>query len=125
MGNPHCVIFVPALCEQEFQKYGPLLEKHPAFPARTNVEFVTVRNTGEADVRVWERGAGPTLACGTGACAAVVAGVLTGRTGRTVNVRLPGGVLLIEWPDDAGSVYMSGPAEEVFDGRLLLRRTFL
>ncbi|MBE0467842.1 MAG: diaminopimelate epimerase [Candidatus Desulforudis sp.] len=119
MGNPHCVIFDADLDEQEFQRYGPLLERHPVFPARTNVEFVTVRNPGEADVWVWERGAGATPACGTGACAVAVAGVLNGRTGRTVNVRLPGGVLLIEWPDDAGSVYMTGPAEEVFDGKLL------
>jgi diaminopimelate epimerase len=120
MGNPHCVIFEPDLTEQEFRKYGPLLERHPAFPARTNVEFVAVRSPGEVDVRVWERGAGPTLACGTGACAVVVAGVLTGRTGRTVNVRLPGGVLLIEWPEDSGPVYMSGPVEEVFEGKLFI-----
>lgn len=122
MGNPHCVIFASEpgeLEEQEFRRYGPLLERHPAFPARTNVEFVAVDSPGEVRVRVWERGAGPTPACGTGACAVVVAGVLTGRTGRTVNVRLPGGVLLIEWPDDSGPVYMSGPAEEVFDGKLL------
>ena len=119
MGNPHCVIFVPDLDEAELHKYGPLLEKHPAFPARTNVEFAVVRDPGEVEVRVWERGAGPTLACGTGACAVAVAGVLAGRTGRAVNVRLPGGVLFIEWPDEAGPVYMSGPAEEVFDGKLL------
>jgi diaminopimelate epimerase len=122
MGNPHCVIFESEpekLGEQEFRQYGPLLERHSAFPARTNVEFVAVDSPGEVRVRVWERGTGPTPACGTGACAVVVAGVLTNRTGRTVSVRLPGGMLLIEWPDDSGPVYMSGPAEEVFDGKLL------
>lgn len=117
MGNPHCVIFT-SLSEQEFLEYGALLERHPVFPARTNVEFVTVHSPGEVAVQVWERGAGATPACGTGACAVAVAGVLTGRTDRRVEVGLPGGVLQIEWPDDTGPVYMSGPAEEVFDGRL-------
>jgi len=117
MGNPHCVVFGADLDDAGFRKYGPLLEVHPAFPARTNVEFVEVLSPGEVAVRVWERGVGPTPACGTGACAVAVAGVLTGRTARRVHVRLPGGVLLIEWPDDAGPVYMSGPAEEVFDGK--------
>jgi diaminopimelate epimerase len=118
MGNPHCVVFGADLDDAGFRKYGPLLEAHPAFPARTNVEFVEVLGPGEVAVRVWERGAGPTPACGTGACAVVVAGVLNGKTARRVNVRLPGGVLLIEWPDNTGPVYMSGPAEEVFTGRL-------
>lgn len=120
MGNPHCVVFVPDLEQVDFETMGPMIEKHPVFPARTNVEFVSVVDPGRVRVKVWERGAGPTLACGTGACAVTVAGVLTGYTERRVSVGLPGGTLDIEWADN-GRVYMAGPAEEVFEGEYLRR----
>lgn len=120
MGNPHCVVFVPDLEQVDFETMGPLIEKHPVFPARTNVEFVSVVDPGRVKVKVWERGAGPTLACGTGACAVTVAGVLAGYTERRVSVGLPGGTLDIEWADN-GRVYMAGPAEEVFEGEYLRR----
>ncbi|BAF59981.1 MAG: diaminopimelate epimerase [Pelotomaculum sp.] len=115
MGNPHCVIFVQDLDAVPFQTAGPLIETHPAFPRRTNVEFIQVLTPEEIKMRVWERGAGETMACGTGACAAVVAGVLNGYTGRRVTVHLKAGDLFIEWPEGK-HVYMSGPAEEVFSG---------
>ncbi len=115
MGNPHCVIFVSSLEHIPWQKWGAFLESSPTFPARTNVEFVEVLSPREIRVNVWERGAGATLACGTGACAAVVAGILTGRLGSPVEVHLPGGNLKIEW-EEGSSVYMEGPAEEVFQG---------
>ncbi len=120
MGNPHAVIFVQELDDCEIDKYGPLIEKHPAFPFRTNVEFVQKCNERELKMLVWERGAGRTLACGTGACASVVAAVLNGLTGRKVKVHLSGGSLDIIWNKDDGHVYMTGPAEEVFTGRLSL-----
>ena len=94
---------------------GPALERHEAFPRRTNVEFVRVVNPAHLRMRVWERGTGETLACGTGACAALVAAVLTGRSDRRACVSLPGGDLQVEWAPD-GHVYQSGPAEFVFDG---------
>jgi len=115
MGNPHCVLFVDAVEEVPLEKLGPRLETHPAFPQKTNVEFAQVVKPDDLIVRVFERGAGVTLACGTGACASVVAGVLTGRCGRQATVHLPGGKLLIDWRED-GDVYMTGPAEEVFIG---------
>ncbi|MBC7106577.1 MAG: diaminopimelate epimerase, partial [Firmicutes bacterium] len=118
MGNPHCVIFLGPGEDVSPEEAGPPLERHPAFPRRTNVEFVRVPAPDRLEVRVWERGAGPTLACGTGACAALVAGVLTGRTGRRALVHLPGGELLVEWGSD-GRVYMTGPAEFVFEGTYL------
>ncbi|AEG14883.1 diaminopimelate epimerase [Desulfofundulus sp. TPOSR] len=117
MGNPHCVLFVPDVERVDLHGLGPKLEKHPLFPRKTNVEFVQVLNRGEVRVRVWERGAGPTLACGTGACATVVAGVLNNYTDREVKVHLPGGTLLIEWKED-DHLYMTGPAEEVFCGQI-------
>ncbi len=119
MGNPHCVVFVSELSETELEKYGPLLEKHELFPAGTNVEFVKVKSPSELDVLVWERGAGLTMACGTGACAVAVAAIRAGYCHREVEVRLPGGTLLIEWPTDCAPVYMTGSAEEVFKGQLL------
>lgn len=118
MGNPHCVIFVPELDKVDFYKLGPAIETHPFFPRKTNVEFVQVVNPGEVKVRVWERGAGETLACGTGACAVGVAGALNGLTERKVSVYLPGGKLDIEWADN-GRVFMTGPAEAVFEGNWL------
>lgn len=115
MGNPHCVIFVPRIEGDLVARIGPKLEKHPLFPNRTNVEFVEVLSRSEARMRVWERGSGETLACGTGACAVCVAGVLSGRLDRKVKVHLLGGDLEIEWKDH-GHVFMTGPAEEVFTG---------
>lgn len=118
MGNPHCVIFLGPGEDVALEEVGPVLEHHPAFPRRTNVEFVRVLAADRLEVRVWERGAGPTLACGTGACAALVAAVLTGRTARAATVHLPGGDLLVEWGPDA-HVYMTGPAEFVCEGTYL------
>lgn len=118
MGNPHCVIFCKDFNKLDFETLGPALENHYLFPKKTNVEFVRVDSPYEITVKVWERGAGPTLACGTGACAAVVAGVLEGRTDRKVTVHLPGGDLFIEWYED-NQVYMTGPAAYVFRGSLI------
>ncbi|OAT81462.1 diaminopimelate epimerase [Desulfotomaculum copahuensis] len=115
MGNPHCLIFTAHVDRVPLTELGPKLENHPAFPRKTNVEFIEVLNRGEVRMRVWERGAGPTLACGTGACAAAVGGALNGLTERTVKVHLPGGTLDIQWAED-NHVYMTGPAAEVFAG---------
>ncbi len=95
---------------------GATLERHPAFPNRVNVHFVQVLDRGEVRMRTWERGSGITMACGTGACAVCVAGVLTDRTDRKILAHLPGGDLELEWPDDDASVFMTGPAVEVFSG---------
>lgn len=115
MGNPHCVIFVDDAVAFPVDKYGPVIENHALFPRRTNVEFVQVLSPTEVRQRTWERGAGETLACGTGASAVAVAGVLTGRTGRAILNHLSGGDLEMEWAED-GSVYMTGPAVQVFEG---------
>ena len=115
MGNPHCVIFVDQLSDAWVLGIGPQVENDPHFPRRVNAEFVEVVSQAEVRMRVWERGSGETLACGTGACAVCVAGVLTGRTGRKVLVRLVGGDLELEWGAD-NHVYMTGPAVEVFSG---------
>ncbi len=116
MGNPHTVIFLDEDPKNfAVAKYGPLIENHPIFPKRTNVEFVFVKNPEEIIMRVWERGAGETLACGTGACATAVASMVKGLTEKKVIVHLLGGDLFIEWADN-GHVYMTGPAEEVFEG---------
>ena len=117
MGNPHCVIFVDDLTGELVTTFGPQLESHSCFPNRTNVEFVRVDSESQIAVKVWERGSGATLACGTGACAAVVAAVLTGRTGRSATVQMPGGNLHVDWPY-GGEVFLSGPAVEVFTGTL-------
>ena len=110
-------VWVSQIPEASFEKLGPAIETDPLFPAKTNVEFTKVLNDHEVRVRVWERGVGETLACGTGACATAVAAALRGFTGRSVAVHLPGGTLDIEWaPDDR--VYMTGPAEESFEGEL-------
>lgn len=116
MGNPHAVIFTEDVSQVPLEQWGASLEKHPIFPAATNVEFVQVTSSTEIVVKVWERGAGATLACGTGACAAVVASHLQGRTGREVVVHLPGGHLFIEWNREDDHVYMTGPAQEVYRG---------
>lgn len=118
MGNPHAVIFVDDTKKIDVAKFGPLIEKHPLFPRKTNVEFVDILSRQEINFRVWERGAAETLACGTGACAAVVAGVLNDKTDRTVLVHLPGGDLLIEWQIEDNHVSMSGPAFETFRGNI-------
>jgi diaminopimelate epimerase len=118
VGNPHCVIFVEDLAKVNLAKYGPLIEKHNLFPKRVNVEFVRVNSAREIEMRVWERGAGETLACGSGACAAAVASVLNGFTDRTLNVKLAGGMLHIEWDKESGHLFMTGPAEVVFRGEI-------
>lgn len=116
MGNPHCVIYVDDAVSFDLQAWGPKLETHPLFPRKINVEFVTVKSRDYADMRVWERGAGPTLACGTGACATLVSSVLNGLTDRKATVSLKGGDLYIEWNEEDNHVYMTGPAQEVFHG---------
>ncbi|MEB3174445.1 MAG: diaminopimelate epimerase [Cyanobacteriota bacterium] len=118
MGNPHCVIFVEDADAVELSQIGPLFERHPVFPQKTNVEFIQVLAPDHLKMRVWERGAGITLACGTGACAAVVAGVLAGLCQPRCRVDLPGGALEIEWAQAEGTVYMTGPAQRVFTGAL-------
>ncbi|MCL0028260.1 diaminopimelate epimerase [Peptococcaceae bacterium] len=117
MGNPHCVIFVDELDIKDVIEWGPKVETHAAFPKKTNVEFVKMLNKDEVKMQVWERGAGMTLACGTGACAVAVAAALNDLTGRKVKVHLTAGNLLIEWANN-GHVYMTGPAEYVFRGEL-------
>lgn len=117
MGNPHCVLFVENLDQMQIEWWGPMIERHERFPERTNVEFVQVRGRGELDMRVWERGAGRTLACGTGACASLVAAHLNGYTERAATVHLEGGDLAIEWGED-DRVRMTGPAETAFCGEL-------
>jgi len=117
MGNPHCVIFVDDLERFQVEKYGPLIENHDIFPRRTNVEFVRVISPGEVRQRTWERGAGETLACGTGASAVCVAGVLNGLTEKKILNHLSGDDLELEWAED-GNVYMTGPAVEVFSGEI-------
>lgn len=118
MGNPHCVIFVENVAEVDLATLGPRVENHPLFPRRVNLEVVEVVNPGEVNMRVWERGVGETLACGTGACAGGVAGVLNGLTRRKVAVNLPGGRLEVNWQEETGRVFLKGPAEEVFTGEI-------
>lgn len=120
MGNPHCVIFVDDPENYPVEQLGPAIESHPAFPQRTNVEFVAVRSRTELQQRTWERGTGETLACGSGACAVTVAAVLSGRADRDLAIRLRGGTLEMSWPSDDGPIWMTGPATHVFDGELLL-----
>jgi diaminopimelate epimerase len=115
MGNPHCVIFVDDVEGHPVADIGPMVEKHLLFGERTNVEFVQVVNEERLEVRVWERGVGETMACGTGACASLVAANLNGFTGRKAVVALPGGELEVEWLDEG--VRLTGPARHVFDGR--------
>jgi diaminopimelate epimerase len=116
MGNPHAVIFLDDdVSDFQVERYGRKIEMHPLFPKRTNVEFVNVVNRHELIMRVWERGSGETLACGTGACATGVASMLKGLTERRVTVKLLGGNLSIDWGEN-NHVYMTGPAVEVFEG---------
>ncbi len=117
MGNPHCVTFVDDPTDDWVHGIGPQVETDPHFPNRVNAEFVKVLSRGEVQLRVWERGSGETLACGTGTCAVCVAGVLTGRTDRKILAHLPGGDLQIHWAEN-NHIYMTGPAEEVFHGEI-------
>jgi diaminopimelate epimerase len=116
MGNPHVVIYAENIANVPLDRIGPLIEFASAFPRRTNVHFVQVHSPDEVTMRTWERGSGITLACGTGACAVCVAGVLTGRTGRKLLAHLPGGNLELHWSVHDDHVYMTGPATEVFSG---------
>lgn len=119
MGNPHFVIFVDNVEAVDLAEEGPVLERHLLFPQRCNIEFAEVRTDG-IRARVWERGSGRTLACGSGACAVVVAAARTGRTPRRSAVRMDGGTLEVDWNADSGHVYLSGPAAIVFDGDIEL-----
>jgi diaminopimelate epimerase len=116
MGNPHVVTYVPSTADAPVTTLGPRVERHASFPRRTNVHFVEVLAPGEVRQRTWERGSGETHACGTGACAVTVAGVLTGRTARELTLHLLGGDLHVAWPE-GGHVHMTGPATQVFEGR--------
>lgn len=116
MGNPHCIIFVEDVESFPIEYWGPRIERSAYFPRKTNVEFVQVYNDHEVRMRVWERGAAVTLACGTGACATTVACVLNGKTGRSIQLHLDGGDLLVRWDEVTNHLYMTGPAVEVFQG---------
>ena len=118
MGNPHAVVFMDNVKELDIERIGPFFEMHPIFPKRTNTEFVEVLDRNTVNMRVWERGSGETLACGTGTCATVVACVLNNKTENDVTVHLLGGDLHIFWDREANQIYMTGPAEVVFDGEL-------
>lgn len=116
MGNPHAVYFVDDVAALDLPCIGPAYENHPRFPRRTNTEFVEVVNRNRVRMRVWERGAGETLACGTGCCATLVACVLNGKTDRHAIIELLGGELEIEWDEASGDIFMTGPATTVFEG---------
>lgn len=120
MGNPHAVIYVDDVQGMDLEKTGPSFENHERFPNRINTEFAHVLDRNTVEMRVWERGSGETLACGTGACAVAVASILNGYTEDQVTVRLLGGDLKIEWDRETNKVYMTGPAEVVFDGEIRL-----
>ena len=118
VGNPHGVIFCPEPGEIPLERVGPALERLPQFPGGINVEFAAARAWDRLEARVWERGSGLTLACGTGACAVLAAAVKTGRCGRKASVRLPGGVLELDWRREDGRIRMTGPAVTVFEGEV-------
>ena len=120
MGNPHAVIEIDNIATAPVQIWGPILESHDLFPERVNVGFMQIIDRDRIRLRVYERGAGETLACGTGACAAVVVGISWGVLNNRVTVELPGGNLLVEWGGDQDSVVMTGPAQTVFDGQITL-----
>jgi diaminopimelate epimerase len=121
MGNPHVSLYCADVAKVPLDRVGPVLETAPVFPRRINVHFVQVQSLAEVTMRTWERGSGITLACGTGACAVAVAGVLSGRTQRRITAHLPGGDLQLFWSDADNHVYMTGPAVEVFSGEWLER----
>lgn len=118
MGNPHFVIFTDNIAQIDLSEVGPLLENHPQFPDRTNVEFAQVLSPDKIRMRVWERGSGITQACGTGACATAVAAILQGKTGRMAKVVMDGGPLSIHWDEKSDKVYMTGEAVKVFEGEI-------
>lgn len=121
MGNPHAVVFVEGIDDMrsfDLESVGPYFEHHERFPERTNTEFVRIIDNSNVQMRVWERGTGETLACGTGCCATTVAGVLNGLTDTCVNVHVLGGVIMCEWDREQNLVYMTGPATTVFDGEV-------
>ena len=123
MGNPHAVFFIENAETFPVPVLGPKIEHHPLFPEKVNTEFVSVLSPEQLRMRVWERGSGETMACGTGACAALAAAVLTGRCGRSADVTLNGGVLKIHWEENGGHILQEGPAEFVFDGDFILPET--
>ncbi len=118
MGNPHAVIYISDVAGLEIEKIGPKFENHERFPNRVNTEFARVINRNTVEMRVWERGSGETLACGTGACAVAVSSILNGYTENKVTIKLLGGDLEIEWDRDANAIHMTGPAKIVFDGEI-------
>ena len=118
MGNPHAIVFMDHVKDLDIEVIGPHFENHTCFPKRTNTEFVEVLDRNTVNMRVWERGAGETLACGTGACATAVACVLNDKTEDHITVHLLGGDLEIEWDKESNQIYMTGPATTVFDGEL-------
>ena len=118
MGNPHGVIFCPEPEEIDLEVRGAVLGRDPAFPGEWNIEFVAVEAWDRLRVRVWERGSGPTLACGTGACAVLAAAVKSGRCDRRATVALPGGELKVEWERESGRILLTGPARTVFQGEI-------
>lgn len=120
MGNPHFVIFIDDVENFDLEKYGPILEHHQVFPQRCNIEFAEVRKDGVIRMRVWERGSGITLACGTGACATAVAAALTERRGRQSDIQMDGGLLHIEWQETDNHIMMTGPAAISFEGEIEL-----
>ena len=120
MGNPHFVIFVDDISEIDVARYGKILEYDPLFPERCNIEFAEVLPSGAIRTRVWERGSGITMACGTGACATAVAAAITGRSSRESDIVMDGGTLHIEWSEQDGHVYMTGPAAFAFEGEVAL-----
>lgn len=119
MGNPHAVIFINDVELLDIEKTGPYFENHERFPKRINTEFVKIIDRKHVQMRVWERGTGETLACGTGCCATVVACILNGLTDETVTVKLLGGEIQITWDREADLVYMTGPAVTVFEGEFI------
>jgi len=118
MGNPHAVLFVDDVENVDLEKIGPMIETHERFPDKTNVEFIEVVNDQELKMKVWERGAGRTLACGTGACGSLIAANVTGRTGDKANVHLDGGDLEIYWDKSTNHIFKTGPATLVFEGKI-------
>lgn len=120
MGNPHFVIFVDDVMSIPLTEIGPKLEFHPIFPERCNIEFAQVKADGSIRMRVWERGSGITMACGTGACATAVAAILNRKSDRTVNIEMDGGTLQIEWKESDNRIYMTGPAATAFEGEIEL-----
>ena len=118
MGNPHAVVYIESTDDLDIEEIGPLFENHSRFPNRTNTEFVQIVDRDHVKMRVWERGSGETLACGTGCCAVCVAGVLNGVTSPRLEVEVLGGTLLIEWDPEENLVWMTGPATTVFEGTI-------